>query len=567
MLVKQLDERKSSIQNVADIFSSDITRLRDDLITQSETLIFLNHDTIGKRAREIFWRKGFYDIISVAKRLWPQLDKPEHKMCEFLLDAIWKFKTIVVKLESDYELNLRYTIDFSLFDITSSTELQVRRKNSTADNTIFPWETINYALETVHAMLLSIGDLHRYFIDFKFPSPAITQDYAAKFYYEAFKLIPSIGMAQNQLGTLYSGQNYDLDSMYFYLYSLSCPQPFELSENNVLKIFQMNSDYLETLESEKFDLNLKDFMAQLILIVDIFFYDKDVTDFNMLCHCTLANMRELLRLKTISIPTGFWFKIVATFYFCMVKLKSCSSAKRYNLNAFLVAICSELIESCIWNLEAFIVERSDQNKRFQDNYNRLFEKFDEDVRKSREKYRNISIKQKDATGNEAEKRLNSFALLDRKDDHQKSQYSEISSGSKSATVPQSQNSNQDKEEDADTSTKIANETIPMGNSLSPANQLMKNKKGNVKLRRRRKKISSYESNSDVSSPEESDIEMDSDFSSDEMSCGSSYASTDNDYDDDDDDEDEDEDDVNSDDVHEKDYANVNGEKVSTFLFC
>lgn len=604
-LVKQLDDQKLLFTTINDLFTDDVQDVRRNLVDQSESLIFQSNILIGKKSREILWRKGFYDFISLAKRFGATVKKTEkstkdaptvaaaaaaaatenyqsNELIALIFEGIAKYKSIVVRMEHVYQLDLRNIIDFSLLDPDDvETTIQCNVENDPSIN--FSLDTINYALETVHAALLSIGDLHRYFIDFNFDKPhIIRREFAAKFYFEAFKLNPKIGMAQNQLGTLYAGQHYDLDATYHYLYSLVCRIPFELSENNVVKIFVANSEYLELVKEDRMGVSVCDFLARFKLIVDIFFYDKDVTDFNALCHCMLIDMRTLLTTKRNQLSDDLLFKMIAILFFCMSKLMTKDSPKVYSLNAFLVAICSELVDSCTTNLEKFILARSKQNEAFQESYNVYFDLFDRDVRRSRENHKLLNT-----NGKTEPIRV---YVGERSAPVNASQYS--TDGVKSLTT-QSQSSSvksAKKRKNAEnlascsstsSGAAAANDTLIAGHtkeiesssdiktpsSLPPIKKSADTSKRKVtKFRRRRKKLHSGDTDDDsdqlsYSESDESDYEMDSDFSSDDSSFRNSSSSDGDHDDDDDDDEEEDEKEIG------KEIAKANGEsKVNKYFF-
>lgn len=551
-LVKQLDDHKQTVTTVEQLFDVDMMSIRSQLVEQSESLIFQPNITIGKKSREVLWRKGYYDFISITKRIRAAEAKQKPtitgsdlqltQLMQLINEGISKYKAIIVRLERSYQLDLRNIVDFTLLDQSSV-------KYEDSEEATFTLEMINFTLETVHAALLSLGDLHRYFIDFNFDQPrSMHRDEAARFYFEAFKLNPKIGMAQNQLGTLYSGQNYNLDSTYHYLYSLVCLIPFDLSENNVAKIFGANSEHLELVDMDKMGVSVCDFLARFKLIADIFFYDKDVTDFNALCHRMLIDLRTLLTTKRSQLNAALLFKVVAILFFCMTKLKARESTKLYSLNAFLVAICSELIDACIVHLEKFIGARVKQNEAFQESYGVYFELFDRDVRRSRETHRMLNgggggASTDDAAALQIGKRPMNIGT------NKSSQASVESGGSvqrKSAIPNSNVNSNNNSKRNS-----LDNGAGASGSSASTSGGSKKdkdyssdvktpsslplpdkkvNKKKPVKLRRRRKKLNSCDTDYDSDDISESDYEMDSDFSSDESSLVDSDSSSSDDED-------------------------------------
>lgn len=443
----------------------------------------------------------------MAKRFWKRNDDSvtplaEEQLSNLIIEGIAHFKSVVVRLEHEYKLDLRHIVDFSFIDTfeknvlfststaiqyngnghlrsTSSDEGQMDIRQKDTD------EVNRYALETIHAMLISLGDLHRYFIEFNFNMPKISKDFAANYYFEAFKLNPKTGMAHNQLGTLYSGQNHDLDSIYHYLYSLVCPVPFELSDINVAKLFQSNSEYLGHLEqAEKIEMvAMRDIIARFILVVDVFFYDKVIADLNSLCHCTLIDFREMIQSNRIDISPDILFKMVAILLFCLAKLQTAKSSKVHHLNAFLVAICSEMVSGCTTKLEKFISKRSEQDARFQTEYTKIFDQFENNVRSARESHRRYLEK--------GEPKMVKAAISDR----EPKLGSLRSDGS---------------EREMDGAGGSSGNTRDGGKSSSSQNKIKKKQK----VRRRRKRMASDESDSDMSNVSHSDFELDTDFSSD-----------------------------------------------------
>lgn len=396
-LVKQIEERRQTLTSNDQLFDATIKTLRQQLVAKADELIFQPHVSIGRKSREILWRKGFYDVISTMKRSWTSksnqvpataadLGAQRDALMQLIHEGIAIYRSIVVRLDRYFDMDLRNIVDFSvLVDTGVSSDDEC---NNDTDQR-FPLDMLNYGVETVHAALLSLGDLHRYFIDFNFDKPRrMERDEAARFYHDAFQLNTKIGMAQNQLGTLFSARRHDLDAMYHYLHSLVCTVPFGLSENNVAKIFAANADYLKLMveDSGVNGANVRDFLARFKLIADIFFYDKYVTDFHVLCHCLLVDLRSLLDTKRSQLGDGFLFKVVGILMFCLTKLIGNQSPTVHSLNALLVAICAEMVDSAVGHLEKFIESRAEQNAMFQETYGTLYELFDRNVRVSRKTY-------------------------------------------------------------------------------------------------------------------------------------------------------------------------------------
>lgn len=505
-LVKQIDERRQILSSNDQLFDADIKTLRHQLITKIDDLIFQPHISIGRKSREILWRKGFYDVISMMKRNWSSksvqipaadLTAQRDEMMLLIHEGIAIYRSIVVRFDRYFDMDLRNIVDFSAFvdgDDDAVDEI-------TDSGQLFPLDMLNYGVETVHGAMLSLGDLHRYFIDFNFDKPKpMDREMAARFYNDAFQLNTKIGMAQNQLGTLFSGKRFDLDAMYHYLHALVCPIPFGLSENNVAKIFAANADYLKMMVEDGVGTNVRDFMARFKLIADIFFYDKEVTDFHMLCHCLLIDLRFLLANKRSQLGDDFLFKVVGILMFCLTKLSANRSSAVHSLNALLVAICSEMVDSAIGNLEKFIESRVDQNAKFQETYGTLFELFDRKVRLSR-KADQSRIQEENGKNTEPINGKNSM--------------------SNNKTVPSVTKRNSfTSESSVGSSRNFSGEMAKdEGNSKNIEKSEDARKKPVFKLRRRRRRLTSEDSddqaNSNGGSYGSEDYQLDSEFSSNE----------------------------------------------------
>lgn len=469
----------------------------------------------------------------MAKRLWkknqPQLNDKfaEEQISNLIIEGISHFKLIIVNIERKFNLDLRNVVDFSFLDSYEKNLYTAVANETNIENGNRSENDQKYAMETIHSLLIALGDLHRYFIDFDFAMPKIGKDFAANYYFEAFKLNPKTGMAHNQLGTLMSGQNYDLDSIYHYLYSMSCPVPFGLSDSRLAILFQHNSSYLEKQNDATNDkgadtIGLRDFIARYLLVVDVFFYDKDISDFNSLCHCMLLDFRKLLQSERTDLSSDVMYKMIAIFFFCLVKLKTIGSNKIHSLNAFLVALCAELVNACSIKLQKFVASREEQNVRFRTKYMNDFDEFEKSVRSVREKHKQYLESSAPSTngGAGSTNDLSNGKLSGEK----------LSDGLKNGTKLDDiddlniNSSGRERESDASKFTPLSSQT--------------RNQKRQKNLRRRRRRIASENSNSDLSYFEDSasECEMDTDFSSEDESINGnddSWCSSDSDDDDED----------------------------------
>lgn len=530
-LVKQQDERKGSL-SLATMVEHGFLEEHRQLVARCVTLMFEDFESVGKKAREILWRKGYYDLISVFKNHAQQLQQQRKRMARggveeqeqllrqgverLLLDGVNHLKVIVLRLGQIFNLdNLKYVVSYELLE-NFDDELLVREsscyenlnlkeeRSEEEKKVIYTKQEIAFALESIHSLLTSLGDLHRYYCEFGLDRLKDVKEVTASYYWEAFKLNPKVGITQNQLGMLYNGRNYNLDSVYHYLYSLCCPMPFESSDKNVNRIFQKNIHYLESnggADVEEEDYAVREFMAKFLLVVDIFFYDKTVADFTSLCHSVLIDFKNVLGARRLVddeyyMTDDLIFKIVSILFFCMYKVQLNSSEKIYSLNAFMVALCSELLEYCTMAVEKYMVENVREDKKFRELYTAMYQRYDDEVRKSRQ------MLKESTTGMVFTK------------DQKSSSGVEEGNGSED-------HSNKESDE------------------IERKSQASSGKQGGMKKKhaRRRRRAMSNESESDLSDGDTSDCQLDSDSGEDEDDDGSSISSFDS-YDDFSDDDEE-----------------------------
>uniref|UniRef100_A0A182LYF7 PIN domain-containing protein n=1 Tax=Anopheles culicifacies TaxID=139723 RepID=A0A182LYF7_9DIPT len=411
-LMKGQDEQKATL-TVNDILQPSFQLSHRVLVSQCIQLIFEDFESVGQKSREILWRKGYYDVVSVLKRQKGRADEAAllHAADRLIREGINYFKAIVLRFQQIFNLDsLRYLVDFALledYDMAMLREepscyslLQLQIQDDAAVKELYTKQEIAYALETIHALLISLGDLHRYQLEFGIGNRMQLRERVRKYYLEAFKLNPKVGMPHNQLGMLVGDQNGHLDAVYHYLYSLCCPIPFECSEANVNVVFQKNIRHLDSngeLASGVMDGNdllVDEFITMFLLVVDVFFYDKVVTDFNALCHTVLMKFKNILSIRQLVdeyyLTDEMLFKIVSILFFCMHRIKVIGSIKIHSLNAFMVALCSDLVQLCTSSFEKFTSEHSLEDARFQELYLRRYQRYSAQVYRARDKVRNRS---------------------------------------------------------------------------------------------------------------------------------------------------------------------------------
>lgn len=364
-LAKRLDDARGCSQKVVDLFTPYLHIQRRKFREYCERLIFLDPVLYGHKGEELLWRKSYYDIVSTAKKLKKQEYSPEEiaKIEAHINAGIGYYNHFISKLHSEYDLNLYGYVDF-----ITQTENTAKVDKSKSEN------LMEWAKQCVHRCLIYLGDLCRYKLEIY---PNWDSNLAIRCYSQALYFNPDFGMPHNQLGTLASTQNRMLDAIYHYMRCLDSRISFDGTENNLQRLFEKNSHYLEKLpnktqnsdcivQPEKTE-NVRQFLARFFLLIDIWYFNKTVPHIYNLCHQTYIDLEECLTYyKSVSSESGdtqteldsadtdtsliqnnldsdALFKMVVMCLLCISKLQKMHSNHLSTAIAFTLAIYSQFI--------------------------------------------------------------------------------------------------------------------------------------------------------------------------------------------------------------------------------
>jgi protein SMG5 len=321
-------------------------------------LIFSDPVLYGKKGEELLWRKGYYDVVSTAKKL-KKKDYTPDEICNLqthINAGIGFYHHMISKLQGEFNLNLNYVVDFSVGANPVKNDVRT--------------ECLEWASLSVHQCLIYLGDLSRYKLEV---NPKSESTLAFRYYLQAISFKSDHGMPHNQMGTLAMNQNKFLDAVYHYMRCLACTVSFEGTVNNLHSLFDKNSKYLEQLplepnsdcisQSDKND-HLKRFIARFLLLIDIWYFNKKVTKVYSLCHQTYKDLEECLSmLKTSScesptesesvdtdsggehLNSDMIFKVTVICLLCISKLQKSNHHQASTAVAFTLAIYSQLVQN------------------------------------------------------------------------------------------------------------------------------------------------------------------------------------------------------------------------------
>lgn len=166
-------------------------------------------------------------------------------------------------------------------------------------------------------------------------------------------LLPSNGMPLNQLGTLFSSENYGCDAAYFYFYSLCCTEPFYGARENLKLLFLKNRKRYDEIKSKNYidrsklaeyepdelrNKEIKKFLVLFLYIIDLILSQTNFLSSNP-SQIDNLQLQELCQLS------------LQQFNSCMFYLKN-SDPKQPFLPDDLVFKLTMLILMCIEQLKA-----------------------------------------------------------------------------------------------------------------------------------------------------------------------------------------------------------------------
>ncbi|KAG1659424.1 Protein SMG5 [Nymphon striatum] len=346
--IRRLDSILKNTRTGHDLFSPEVTALRNSLKDELEQLIlFSSHETVIFKSQDYLWRKVYYEVINYFKML--RTNNSELKLDPHL-------KTHVLSGIGTYQLLLKKYQSISI----SSIDVEAESKKKTTNSSIFKFN-------------IALGDLSRYHADM---NNAYYRAIAESYYRDAMVCMPNDGSPFNQLGTLYCGYNYSLDSIYYHIRGLLTIKPFQGTEQNLKRFFLKNSSMYEEIQSNKVqdtEVNqVKKFLVGFVQLVDTFYSSQTHNGLNLpqLCQEILNDIPGCLpthqgltkSIKLEYIPRRLFpdtsFKIMVILQMCFELMRSCDNAEVTTAVAFLFAFMSHVVCYVISACRTLIPQRT-----------------------------------------------------------------------------------------------------------------------------------------------------------------------------------------------------------------
>ncbi|XP_013147577.1 PREDICTED: protein SMG5 [Papilio polytes] len=278
---RRIGEATAQCTSLSDLFATNIEVQRQKLRENCEKLFFCDPINYGKKSLELLWRKVYYETVCAAKKFRESNNEFDGYLCTHIMSGIGHFHHIITRIECEMKVRIK-ELDYTPLHVDEDNE---DKKESYEHE-------LQFAKSSLFSCLIYLGDLCRYQAEM---SNAFDPSIAARYYLQASQVDLSSGMPYNQLGNLFLDKNYNLDSVSHYIHCLSSVSPFEGAIGNLVKIFEKNNQFLETINDSETSTqteHIQNTIAEFLSLTEIWFLGKDDTNVPKLC----SNIAQKLKI-------------------------------------------------------------------------------------------------------------------------------------------------------------------------------------------------------------------------------------------------------------------------------
>uniref|UniRef100_A0A1B6K720 PIN domain-containing protein n=1 Tax=Homalodisca liturata TaxID=320908 RepID=A0A1B6K720_9HEMI len=360
-VVRTLDDQRQKANSISDLFTHTAEAQRMKLREYCERLMFFDPVGFGRKGEELLWRKGYYEVVTTAKRLhkgplWKPLEVSYLR--SHLQAGIGHYHHLLLRLQIDFRMDLRGIVDFPY--LVADIGLKKGKSSSTSKEKSLDSGAVDWANLAVHRCLIYLGDLGRYLADL---CPGYHTDLPARYYHQALYWKPDCGMPHNQLGTLVGNYNFFLDSAYHYMRCLMSSQSFEGTESNLAGVLERSWKHFESTLTPS---PLHHLISKFLNIVDFCYFDKQPPEcFPQLCHEAIDRLNSYQEmLQTVTLTNGeetndqpgqltddILFKLTLVSLMCTQQLQNKGSDQMNIVLAITLAMMNYLIVKVVERLE------------------------------------------------------------------------------------------------------------------------------------------------------------------------------------------------------------------------
>ncbi|XP_059060857.1 nonsense-mediated mRNA decay factor SMG5 [Achroia grisella] len=376
-VARRVGETTTSSRSIPDLFATHLEVQRQKLRDNCEKLLFLDPLNYGKKAIELLWRKVYYEIVCIAKKLQESDTEYDSYLFTHIVCGIGHFQHLITRIQSEIKVYFK-ELDY----IPLHTDEEIGELNQTPDD-----EELQFRKFALHSCLIYLGDLSRYQAEI---FHTFDSSIAARYYLQAAHIDKSSGMPYNQLGNLYLDKNYNLDSVCYYIHCLSCASPFDGAMGNLLKIFEKNSQFCETLnvsETLTQTEHIQNTIANFLSLIEIWYFGNNDANIPQKCNTIAHELKIALDFNKSALPDinknyddyiqaieeesinpsyfncNLVHKTVLICLLTLTKMVETDESKAFACKAFTLALLSQLLQKLLQQIEAFGLKNPSHNYR------------------------------------------------------------------------------------------------------------------------------------------------------------------------------------------------------------
>lgn len=367
-VARRVGEMTASSKSVVDLFAMDIELYRQKLRDNCEKLLFLDPLNYGKKTLELLWRKVYYDTVSAAKKLHETDNDNSSYLFTHLVCGIGHFHHLISRIQ--LEMNVQHKeLDY----IAAHIDDEFNEKNDSLPVTDIE---LQFGRSILYSCLIYLGDLSRYQAEIFM---TFDSSIAARYYLQAAHIDLASGMPYNQLANLYLDKNYNIDSVCYYIHCLNCTTPFEGAMDNLEKIFEKNSQFIDSTndtESLTQSEHIQNTIVNFLSLIDLWYFEKNDTNISERCSMIIQGLKVSMDFDQTQMPDpnksyseyiqtveeestcpsylhpNLILKIVQICLFTIQKLTETDETKAFACKAFTLALLSQLVQRLVKNLES-----------------------------------------------------------------------------------------------------------------------------------------------------------------------------------------------------------------------
>ncbi|XP_045775359.1 protein SMG5 [Maniola jurtina] len=367
-IARRLGDATTGSQAITDLFTTSIEAQRQKLRDHCEKLFFLDPLNYGKKSLELLWRKVYYDTVSTAKKLRESNNEYDNYIFTHITCGIGQFHHLMTRVQSEMSINIKELDFLPLYTDDESDE----------DSQITPSsEEYQLGKSVLYSCLIYLGDLSRYQVEI---FNTFESSLAARYYLQAAKIDLTSGMPYNQLGNLYLDRNYNLDSVCYYIHCLNTMTPFEGAMGNLVKIFEKNNQFCDTLNNSESLTHVEHMqvtIANFLSLIEVWYFGKEDTNIPKICNSIAQQLKIAMDFDRIPLPdinknyteytkavdeeninpsymnASVIHNIVQICLFTIAKLNEIDEVKAFACKAFTLAFLSQVLQKLLKQLESF----------------------------------------------------------------------------------------------------------------------------------------------------------------------------------------------------------------------